>query len=79
MRERENSTLSMLQQEGISLNESIGQHILVDEKVLDFMGQQVSCGANVLEVGTGPGNITRRIAQGAKVFLTKYRQGKFLV
>jgi 16S rRNA (adenine1518-N6/adenine1519-N6)-dimethyltransferase len=51
--------------EGIRLSERLGQHILVDEGVLNMVTNQVDTGSNVLEVGSGPGNLTERMASRA--------------
>lgn len=50
---------------GIQLNENLGQHLLVDQEVLGFIAGQVINGANVIEIGTGPGNLTTLLAQRA--------------
>ena len=49
--------------------EQLGQHFLIDDEVLDFIGEQVIPGSNVFEVGSGIGSLTERLAQRAsKVF-----------
>lgn len=50
---------------GIKLNEKLGQHLLVDQEALSFIAGQVVKGANVIEIGTGPGNLTANLAQRA--------------
>lgn len=50
---------------GIRLNENLGQHLLVDHEALSFIAGQVFKGANVIEIGTGPGNLTANLAQRA--------------
>lgn len=50
---------------GIKLNENLGQHLLVDPEALGFIAGQVINGANVIEIGTGPGNLTVGLAQRA--------------
>lgn len=50
---------------GIRLNENLGQHLLVDQEALSFIAGQVINGANVVEIGTGPGNLTALLAQRA--------------
>ncbi|MBU0570364.1 methyltransferase domain-containing protein [Patescibacteria group bacterium] len=57
---------SKLEQENIFLTERLGQHMLIDGRILDMVVNQVSEGSNVLEVGSGPGNLTKRIASRAK-------------
>jgi len=49
----------------ISLAERIGQHVLIDEGVLELLGQQVISGVNVIEIGPGPGNLTAKLAEKA--------------
>lgn len=50
---------------GIKLNENLGQHLLFDPEALGFIAGQVIKGANVVEIGTGPGNLTALLAQRA--------------
>ncbi len=47
-------------------NDRLGQHILINEAALEVFAGNVSRGGNVLEIGSGPGNITERIAERAK-------------
>ena len=54
-----------IQEYEIHLSERIGQHMLVDEEALDIFTEQIVYGANVLEVGSGTGNITERAAARA--------------
>jgi len=49
----------------IRLNEGLGQHLLMDKEALAFIGSQVESGANVIEIGSGPGNLTAALAQRA--------------
>ena len=53
------------QEYGIRLNENLGQHLLVNQEALGFIAGQVITGANVVEIGTGPGNLTANLAQRA--------------
>ena len=53
------------QEYGIRLNENLGQHLLVNQEALSFIAGQVITGANVIEIGTGPGNLTAKLAQWA--------------
>ena len=46
-------------------NTQKGQHILTDEDALDIFEQNVNKGGNVIEVGSGSGNVTRRLAKHA--------------
>lgn len=50
---------------GIKLNEKLGQHLLIDQEALSFIASQVVKGANVIEIGTGPGNLTTDLSQRA--------------
>ncbi|MBU1322979.1 hypothetical protein KKE48_03125 [Patescibacteria group bacterium] len=50
---------------GIRLNENLGQHLLVDQEALGFIAGQLIKGANVVEIGSGPGNLTANLAQRA--------------
>lgn len=50
---------------GITLNEKLGQHLLVDQQALSFIAGHVTKGENVIEIGTGPGNLTAFLAQRA--------------
>ena len=55
----------MTQELGVQLNESQGQHLLVNKEALVFIGSQVISGANVIEIGSGPGNLTAVLAKRA--------------
>jgi len=54
-----------LETEGVFPSEHLGQHILTDESVINIVVNQVNRGSNVLEVGSGSGNLTERIASRA--------------
>jgi 16S rRNA (adenine1518-N6/adenine1519-N6)-dimethyltransferase len=55
-----------MKNQGIYPSESMGQHILVDRAALSFFAENVISGGSVLEVGSGPGNITALIAERAR-------------
>ena len=55
-----------IQEYEIHPSERIGQHMLVDEEALNIFTDLIMYGANVLEVGSGSGNITERAAARAK-------------
>lgn len=55
-----------MQEVDVYPNDKLGQHILLNERVLDTIASNVSRGANILEVGPGPGNLTERLADRAK-------------
>ncbi|MDO8592039.1 MAG: rRNA adenine dimethyltransferase family protein [bacterium] len=48
-------------------NEALGQHILIDETLLKTISEQVVSGANVIEIGVGPGNLTKNLAKRASL------------
>jgi 16S rRNA (adenine1518-N6/adenine1519-N6)-dimethyltransferase len=43
--------------------EKIGQNFLIDPETAEFIASKTIPGADVVEIGSGPGNLTRRIAQ----------------
>ncbi len=49
----------------IKPNEEIGQHFLVNQGAIDMLARSVSQGSTVLEVGSGPGHVTERLAEQA--------------
>jgi len=49
----------------IEQNEKLGQHFLIDDRALNRMAQEVESGANVIEIGTGVGQLTELLAQQA--------------
>jgi len=61
--------ISRLEKSGIKPIERLGQHFLIDEQALDFIADQVIPGINVLEVGSGIGNLTERLATRARKVL----------
>jgi len=50
---------------GIEPNEEMGQHFLIDQSALDLIAEQIYPGARVIEIGSGPGNLTRSLAVSA--------------
>lgn len=50
---------------GFQPNENLGQHILIDEAVINTVVNQIDRGASVIEIGAGPGNFTEKIAEKA--------------
>lgn len=44
----------------------IGQHFLINKKVLEFITKQIPVGSKVLEIGAGPGQLTEKLAGRAK-------------
>jgi 16S rRNA A1518/A1519 N6-dimethyltransferase RsmA/KsgA/DIM1 with predicted DNA glycosylase/AP lyase activity len=53
--------MEYLESQDIHPRERMGQHFLVDQETLEFMGSQVRV-PNVIEVGAGPGNLTEHLA-----------------
>lgn len=50
----------------IFLSENIGQHVLIDQGAISTFVRRIEYGANVLEIGPGPGNLTEGMAERAK-------------
>lgn len=50
---------------GISANEKLGQHFLVDQKIVDLIAQEAQPDTVVIEVGAGVGQLTEALAQRA--------------
>lgn len=48
------------------LNKSIGQHLLVDQDVMDKVVGSVPQSLNVMEIGAGPGLLTKHLAKKSK-------------
>ncbi len=62
---RERIVISQLEAEGIDLSERLGQHFLVDERVISELATTVIVGSKVIEVGSGIGHVTEALAQRA--------------
>ncbi|MFH1863428.1 MAG: rRNA adenine dimethyltransferase family protein [bacterium] len=62
----ESEIRAKLDDKDILLSEHLGQHILIDEGAISTVVGQIEYGINVLEIGSGPGNLTERIADRAK-------------
>lgn len=60
------SFIELMKQYRIQPNGVLGQHILLDEWVLEKIGGYVHRGSCVLEIGSGPGNLTIMLAKKAK-------------
>ena len=58
----------LLARHGIALNKGLGQHLLISRKALNAVvsAADLSPDDNVLEVGAGPGVLTRELAQRAR-------------
>ena len=61
----ENQIRTNLEENEVYLSENLGQHILIDEEALELIGRQVISGGNVLEIGSGPGNLTAKLTERA--------------
>lgn len=66
MNERE-SIPALLKRHGLWAKKSLGQHFLLDQSALDKIvaAAELSPNDTVLEIGPGPGPLTRRLAQAA--------------
>ncbi len=62
---RERIITSQLEAEGIDLSERLGQHFLIDERVIGRLVATVIEGSKVIEVGSGIGHVTEALAQRA--------------
>lgn len=62
---RERIITSQLEVEGIDLSERLGQHFLVDDRVIEGLAGSVISGSKVIEVGSGMGHVTEALAQRA--------------
>lgn len=54
-----------LSEVGVSPNEKIGQHFLVNQEAIDLLAQTINPGSSVIEVGCGVGHVTERLVQKA--------------
>lgn len=57
--------ISRLSEFEVYPHENIGQNFLVDDVYLNTMASRASRGSTVIEVGSGPGNLTKLLAQRA--------------
>lgn len=48
------------------LNKNIGQHLLVDQEVMDRVVEEIPRNLNVMEIGAGPGLLTRHLVERSK-------------
>ena len=63
---KERIITSQLEAEGIDLSEKLGQHFLIDERVIEGLSASVITGSRVIEVGSGIGHVTEALAQRAE-------------
>lgn len=61
---------SILEQYGLKPAEKLGQHFLIDDRMVEYLGERVQRGANVVEVGAGTGHVTRELAKRAGTVIT---------
>jgi len=57
--------IGQIEQTGLYLNERLGQHFLIDPKVISTLSNSVIGGDQVIEIGSGIGHITKALAQRA--------------
>lgn len=64
--------LSRLKTAGLAPRKSLGQHFLHDPRILSALAESsgLSTESNVLEIGTGPGTLTRELASRSASVLT---------
>jgi 16S rRNA (adenine1518-N6/adenine1519-N6)-dimethyltransferase len=71
-------TRALLEQEGLAPRKRLGQHFLVDDRVIDRMVSFAEVGADdvVLEIGPGTGALTGILAERAgRLYLVEYDRG----
>ncbi len=59
--------LALLQRHGLKPTKKWGQHFLISSKVVDAILLEARGAAGILEVGPGPGVLTRSLSEGATV------------
>lgn len=57
---------SILKQSGLNLSRGLGQNFMVDDAFLARIASELPLGADVLEIGSGPGNLTQALAARAR-------------
>lgn len=62
----ESEIRTKLEERDIFLSENLGQHVLIDQGAISTFVGQIEQGANVLEIGPGPGNLTEGMARRAR-------------
>ncbi len=63
--EMRRKVFSRLEKLGVTPNENLGQHFLIDDKAIDILAESVSPGNTVIEIGAGVGQLTDELAQRA--------------
>jgi 16S rRNA (adenine1518-N6/adenine1519-N6)-dimethyltransferase len=56
---------SILKQSGLPLRSGLGQNFVVDEEIIARMAAELPAGADAVEIGCGPGNLTEALAARA--------------
>ncbi len=54
-----------LDEMGVHASESLGQHFLIEDSYINTLASHVVRGATVVEIGSGPGNLTEALASKA--------------
>jgi len=62
--------LNLLEQEGIFPKKAFGQNFLWNEAILDRIAENVGEQELIVEIGTGPGTLTERLASNAERLIT---------
>lgn len=62
---RERIITSQLEAEEINPSERLGQHFLIDERVIKSLSALVIAGSKIIEIGSGTGHVTEVLAQRA--------------
>lgn len=62
---------------GISPNENLGQHFLLDEEIINLLARSVTPGNTVIEIGAGVGQLTEVLAKRAGKVLSIEIDGRF--
>jgi 16S rRNA (adenine1518-N6/adenine1519-N6)-dimethyltransferase len=57
---------SILKQSGLAIRSGLGQNFIVDEEILQRIAAELPPGADVVEIGSGPGNLTSLLARRAR-------------
>jgi len=73
---------SLVKRNGLHLTKKLGQNFLLDERVLDSIvrAAELSEGDRVLEIGSGLGNLTKKLAEtGAQVLSCEIDHGLYAI
>lgn len=75
--DKDKDIVEIMEESEINPSEKLGQHILINKKVIETFANYVEKGGNVIEIGPGPGNITSKIADRAKKVVSVEIDRKF--